>query len=297
MNDAARAIPAPALGRTPLVLAIRQILGLAALASIAAAGPVAAQGKLEARYTATLAGIPIGEGSWRIDIGDTQYTAAADGATIGLLRAFTGGHGTTSARGTLQAGRPVLSAYAATIATSRKTDEIRLTVANGTVKDFTVDPPQDKDPERVPLTEAHQRGVLDPMTASLLRMSGTGDPLSPEACQQSTAVFDGRLRYDLKLAFKRMEMVKADKGYSGPVVVCAVYFSPVAGYIPSRTAIKFLTRERDIEAWLAPIAGTRVLVPFRIQAPTPVGRAVLEAYEFVSVALPTRASANGTKTQ
>jgi hypothetical protein len=279
------------------VLAIRQILGLAALASVAAAGPAAAQGRLEARYTATLAGIPIGEGSWRIDISDTQYTAAADGATIGLLRAFTGGHGTTSARGTLQAGRPVLSAYAATIATSRKTDEIRLTVANGTVKDFTVDPPQDKDPERVPLTEAHQRGVLDPMTASLLRMSGTGDPLSPEACQQSTAVFDGRLRYDLKLAFKRMEMVKADKGYSGPVVVCAVYFSPVAGYIPSRTAIKFLTRERDIEAWLAPIAGTRVLVPFRIQAPTPVGRAVLEAYEFVSVALPTRASANGTKTQ
>lgn len=69
MNDAARAIPAPALGRTPLVLAIRQILGLAALASIAAAGPVAAQGKLEARYTATLAGIPIGEGSWRIEIG------------------------------------------------------------------------------------------------------------------------------------------------------------------------------------------------------------------------------------
>ena len=63
------------------MLAIRQILGLAALASIAAAEPVAAQGKLEARYTATLAGIPIGEGSWRIDIGDTQYTAAADGAT------------------------------------------------------------------------------------------------------------------------------------------------------------------------------------------------------------------------
>lgn len=279
------------------MLALRQVLGLAALATFMTAGQVSAQGKLEARYTATLAGIPIGEGSWHIDISDTQYTAVANGATIGLLRAFTGGHGSTTARGTLQAGRPVMSAYAASIATSRKTDEIRLTVANGTVKDFTVDPPQDKDPERVPLTEAHQRGVLDPMTASLLRMSGNGDPLSPEACQQSTAVFDGRLRYDLKLAFKRMETVKADRGYSGPVVVCAVYFSPVAGYIPSRTAIKYLIKERDIEVWLAPIAGTRVLVPFRVQAPTPVGRAVLEANEFVSVALPTRASANGTKTQ
>jgi hypothetical protein len=279
-----------------LVLAIRQVLGGAVVAALFA-GPALAQGRLEARYIATLAGIPIGEGSWTIDISDTQYTAAASGQTMGLLRAFTGGHGSTTARGTLQGGKPAMSAYAASIATSRKTDEIRLTVANGTVKDFSIDPPQDKDPERVPLTEAHQRGVVDPMTSSMVRMPGNGDPLTPEACQQTAAVFDGRLRYDLKMAYKRMETVKADKGYSGRVVVCAVYFSPVAGYIPSRTAIKYLTKERDIEVWLAPIAGTRVLVPFRAQAPTPVGRAVLEADEFVSVAVPTRASANTPKTQ
>jgi hypothetical protein len=281
------------------VLALRQI-GCAVFAFGAlgvAVAPAGAQGRLQAQYTASLAGLPIGEGSWTIDLTDSQYSAEATGATTGLLRAFTGGHGSTTARGTLQAGRPVNSTYAATIATSRKTDEIRLTVANGNVKDFTVDPPQDTDPERVPITEAHQHGVLDPMTSTLVRMPGTGDLLTPEACQQTASVFDGRLRYDLKMAYKRMEMVKADKGYAGPVVVCAVYFSPIAGYIPSRTAIKYLAKERDIEVWLAPIAGTRVLVPFRAQAPTPIGRAVLEANEFVSVPLPSRASANGTKTQ
>ena len=92
------------------------------------------------------------------------------------------------------------------------------------------------------------------------------------------------MRYDLQLAFKRMEQVKADKGYAGPVVVCAVYFSPIAGYIPSRTAIKYISKQRDIEVWLAPIAGTRVLVPFRAQGPTPIGEAVLEAAQFVSTA-------------
>jgi hypothetical protein len=266
---------------------------------LAAAGvtPACAQGKLEARYTASLAGLPIGEGRWTIDISDNHYSAAAQGTTTGLMRAFTGGYGSTTARGTLQTGRLVSSIYAATIATSRKTDEIRLTVANGNVKDFTVDPPQDNDPERVPVTDADQRSVLDPMTSALLRISGTGNPLSPEACQQTASVFDGRLRYDLKMAYKRMETVKADKGYAGPVVVCAVYFTPVAGYIPSRTAIKYLTKERDIEVWLAPIAGTRVLVPFRAQAPTPIGRAVLEAHEFVSIPVPSRASVNGAKTQ
>jgi len=110
-------------------------------------------------------------------------------------------------------------------------------------------------------------------------------------------VFDGRLRYDLQLAFKRMDTVKADKGYAGPVVVCAVYFTPVAGYIPTRAAMKYLSKQRDIEVWMAPIAGTRMLVPFRAQGPTPIGTAVLEATEFVSVASPTRASANGSKTQ
>jgi len=272
-------------------------LALLLIAAPIMAVPARAQGKLNAHYTVTLAGIPIGKGSWVIDISDTHYSAAATGATTGLLHAFVGGEGASAARGTLQAGRPMSSIYAATIATAKKTDEIRLTVNNGNVKEFKVDPPQDQDPERVPITEANQHGILDPMTASLVRIAGTGDPLSPEACQQSTAIFDGRLRYDLKLAYKRMDKVKADKGYAGPVVVCAVYFSPVAGYIPSRAAIKYIAKLRDMEVWLAPIAGTRVLVPFRAEGPTPIGHVVLEADEFVSVAVPTRASATGTKTQ
>jgi hypothetical protein len=52
-----------------------------------------------------------------------------------------------------------------------------------------------------------------------------------------------------------------------------------------------------MEVWLAPIAGTRVLVPYRAQGPTPIGQAILEASEFVSVPIATRASSNGSKTQ
>ena len=92
------------------------------------------------------------------------------------------------------------------------------------------------------MTDAHKQGVYDPMTATLLRVPGTGDPLSPEACRTGAAVFDGRMRYELKLDYKRMEMVKADKGYRGPGVVCAVYFTPIAGYIPDRPVIKYLSR-------------------------------------------------------
>lgn len=283
------------------MLASRIIIGFVAcgfVSVVAAPEAARAQAKLEAQYSASLAGLPIGSGSWVVEIGDTNYSAAATGTTAGLLRAFTGGQGTTAGRGTLNGGRAMSSIYAATISTRRKSDEIRLTIANGAVKDFKVDPPQDDDPERVPLTEAHRQNVLDPMTASMVRMSGNGDLLTPDACQRKVSVFDGRLRYDLDLAFKRMDKVKADKGYAGPVVVCAIYFAPVAGFIPTRTAIKYLTNMRDMEVWLAPIAGTRVLVPFRAQGPTPIGEAVLEATQFVSMPLPTKAAVTTTpKTQ
>jgi hypothetical protein len=282
-----------------LAQALRQTLTCTLLAAIlagAAATPAFAQGKLDAEYTVKLAGIPIGKGSWAIDIADNQYNATASGKTTGLLRAFASGEGTSVAHGTMQSGRLMSSIYSSIITTSKKKDETRLTTSNGSIKEFTVDPPQDNDPERVPLTEAHQHGVLDPMTASLVHAPGNGDPMSPESCKQTAAIFDGRLRYDLQLVFKRMDKVKAEKGYAGPVLVCAVYFSPIAGYVPSRAAIKYIAKQRDIEVWMAPIAGTRVLVPFRVEGPTPVGHIVMEATQFVSVANPTRASANSTKT-
>jgi hypothetical protein len=247
-----------------------------------------AQGKLDARYEATLAGIPVGKGAWTIEIADDQFSAAASGGTAGLLKAFAGGSGTGAAQGRVVNGALVASSYSATTTTSKKSEAIRITLANGNVKEFAIEPEPPVDADRLPVTEAHRRGVYDPMTGSMLRVPGTGDPLSPEACRTGAAVFDGRMRYDLKLDFKRMETVKAEKGYHGPVVVCAIYFSPVAGYIPDRPVIKYLAAQRNIEIAFAPIAGTRILVPFRMVIPTPLGTAMLEATQFITQASPPR---------
>jgi hypothetical protein len=281
------------------VLALRRFRRRALLVAVLAVASVSAQaqGKLDASYTVTLAGIPIGKGDWSIDISETHYTASASGAATGLMRVLTGGRGTTNASGTFADGQLVASTYLSTITSYKKTDSISLTVADGNVKENKIDPPEDTDPARVPLTDTARQGILDPMSATMLRTPGSGEPLSPEACQRTVPIFDGKIRYDLQLAFKRMEQVKADNGYAGPAVVCAVYFSPIAGYIPSRAAIRYISKMHDMEIWLAPIAGTRVLVPFRAQGPTPIGPVVFEADKFVSLAVPTRASANGSKTQ
>jgi len=276
---------------------LRSTIGVAVTAiAAAAADPALAQGRLDARYAVTLAGMPVGKGAWVIDIAENQFTAAASGATAGLLRVFASGQGSGASRGSIVSGNPVPASFAASITSDKKTEEIRMTLGSGDVKDFAISPEVPVDPERVPVTDAHFHGVNDPMTGSLIRVPGTGNPLTPQACARTTPIFDGRMRYNLQFAYKRMEQVKADKGYEGPVVVCAVYFIPIAGFIPHRATVKYLAAQRDMEVWLAPVANTRVLVPYRVSIPTPIGVGVMQATQFVSVSQP-RAAAVGPKTQ
>jgi Protein of unknown function (DUF3108) len=274
----------------PVGSALRVLGGLCAVAFLLLAAPHSAfaQGRLDARYEATLAGIPVGKGAWTIDIADDQFTAAASGGTSGLLKAFAGGSGTGASQGRVVGGALVSTAYSATTITSKKSEAIHMVLANGVVKEYGIEPEPPVDPDRLPITEAHRHGVYDPMTGSLLRVPGTGELLTPDACRTGASIFDGRMRYDLKLDYKRMETVKAETGYQGPVIVCAIYFTPVAGYIPDRAVIKYLTAQRNIEIAFAPVAGTRILVPYRMVIPTPLGTAMLQATQFITQATPPR---------
>jgi hypothetical protein len=277
-----------------MLASVRTAAG-ASLAFLAAmvtmTGPVTAQGKLEAHYDVTLAGILVGTGTWAVEILDDQYSAAANGSTTGLLKAFAHGTGTGTSQGRAVNGALVSANYTATISSSKKSETIRMSLAGGNVKNFVIEPTPPVDTRRIPVTDAHKRGVFDPMSATLLRVPGTADPLGPEACHATTGIFDGRMRYDLRLGFKRMETVNLEKGYHGPVVVCSITFSPISGYVPDRFAIKYLAAQRNMEVWLAPIAGTRVMVPYRLTIPTLLGTGKLEATEFNTSAIPPKTAA------
>ena len=194
------------------------VLGTAAFAMLTGAdagrGALVAQGKLDARYAVTLAGLPIGRGAWVIDIGEDSFTASASGATSGLLQVFASGHGQSASRGSVVGGQPLPASFASHIVNDQKTDDVRMVINSGTVKEFRVDPPTVTGPDRVPVTEAHRRGIADPMTASLMRVPGNGDLLAPPACQRTLAIFDGRMRYDLQLSFKRLDRVRSGRNHA-----------------------------------------------------------------------------------
>lgn len=279
--------------------AARPMAGGAMLAALTVAllvpGSARAQGRLTAAYEVSLGGLVIGKGNWTVAITEDAYSATVNGRTTGLLASIGGGSGTATATGRMAAGQFAPVSYVTSILYGKKNETIRIALAGGNIKDSSITPEPPVNPDRIPVTEANRQGVIDPMTGSLLRVAGTGNPVGPEACRNKVAIFDGRMRYDLRLEYRRMETIapeKGYKGYQGPAVVCTVFFTPVAGYVPDRFAIRYLAERRDMEITFAPIAGTRVLVPFRIKIPTPIGAGLVEAREFSTVAATHTAKTN-----
>jgi len=271
-------------------------LALVGVTLFAASERAQAQGKLDAQYMVTLAGVQVGKGRWLVDISDDRFSASASGAAAGLLRLFASGDGTSSSQGVMVKGAPVSTGFAATVNMAKTKEEFRIKMESGDAKEVTVVPLPPPDNARVPLTEAHRRGVTDPMTASLISVPGKGAVLGPQACPANLPIFDGRYRYDIQLAFKRVDQIATEKGYVGGAVVCGITFVPIAGYVPDKPGLKYVMAQRTMEIWLAPIAGTRVVVPYRVWVPTPLGPGIMQATEFVSTAGP-RATTASAKPQ
>jgi hypothetical protein len=243
-----------------------------------------AQTRLEASYTITFARIPVGNIVTVLELGASEYTVSATGHAGGVMRSLVSGEAAFAARGTIKDGRAVPASFTSRIAAADENVDVTMVLNDGAVEKLTIVPPPAAD--RVPVTEADRRGILDPLSAFLLPRppapatgAGGGD-LSPDACQRTLPIFDGLQRYDVKLAYKRMDKVAADKGYAGPVVVCSVGYQPIAGYRPSTPLIKYISEGREMEIAFAPIAGARMLAPFQVSVMSMLANLVIKADRF-----------------
>jgi hypothetical protein len=239
-----------------------------------------AQAKLTARFVLSLADIGIGEGDWGVEIGKDRYTAQSSGRFFGVWRVMLGSDIAAAARGVSGQGHLAPTSYEANFSWDDDVEDVRMMFRDGLVSEFETKPPAPAVPERIPVAAAQLRGVVDPLTAGLVPMPGAGDLLTPTACRRTLPIFDGSHRFDMALSFKRMDTVKTEAGYQGPVVVCAMTYRPLAGYIPGAFRVNYLKANHDMEMWFAPIAGIRMLAVIRISIPTMLGTAVLKATRF-----------------
>ena len=246
---------------------------------LAAPGAARAEGRLDAKYTLTVGSVELGRGSIVVEAGDAAYEITGAARVTGVLRAVSSGKGVAAARGALSSGKMVPRIYAMNAEADGKAETARIAIAGGAVKEMDVEPQLKPVPDRVPLTPDVLQNVIDPMSGAFIYVPGTADLLSAAACDRSIPVFDGRQRYDLKLSFLRTENVKTE-GYAGPAVVCGVRYSPVAGHRPTRYTVKYMEENKDMLVWLVPVAGTRLLAPFKVSVATMIGTAVLAASSF-----------------
>ncbi|MFG1361273.1 DUF3108 domain-containing protein [Xanthobacter pseudotagetidis] len=255
---------------------VATVLALAPLALALGVDAARADGRMVAKYSLSVAGVEFGRGTFVVQASDSAYEISGTARITGLMRAVANGKGRAAARGALAGGRMVPRVYAMDAEADGKEESARIVMAAGAVKEMDVEPELKFYPDRVPVTDAVLKSVLDPVSGAFVYMAGTADMLSAAACQRVIPVFDGRQRYDIALTFQRIEQVKVE-GYSGPAVVCGARYKPVAGHRPSRYTVKYMQDNKDVYAWLVPIAGTRLMAPFRVSVATMIGTAVLEA--------------------
>jgi hypothetical protein len=77
-----------------------------------------------------------------------------------------------------------------------------------------------------------------------------------------------------------MDKVSTEKVYVGPVAVCSVSYEPIAGYRASTPLVKYISEGREMEIALAPVAGTRLLAPFRLSITSTLANLIIQADRF-----------------
>jgi len=247
-----------------------------------------AEGKLDASYTISFARIRVGDIAATGVVGESEYSISARGRAGGIIKVLVDGEASFSTHGTIKDGYPVPTTFTSKMVSGAETSDVTMVLDEGKVKELaaTVPPPKS---DRVPVTQSNRQGIVDPLTAMLFSAAAAGEGLARDVCRHTLPIFDGQRRYDLKLA-KRMDKVTAEKGYAGPVVVCSVSYEPIAGHRPSTPLIKYLSEGREMEMALAPVAGTRLLTPFRMLVESALANLVIEANQFEVTAQPQDAS-------
>ena len=272
--------------------AAARLLG-ALVALIAATAGAHAQGRLAAQYSIIMTGVTIGHVTWSVDIADSSYSTAASGKASGMFSILVNGEGSVEAQGRVENWHLRPAEFNSHLIDEDGDIHLRVGFADG-IATVTATPPLKPTPERLPVTEADRRGVADPLSAVLITAKPGASYFSGDNCNHVLSIFDGRRRYDLALSFARIDKIALKQSYAGPVLVCGMILHPIAGYRPDSRLVKYAAGRRDMELWLAPIAGTALMAPIRVAMPTMIGTLRIQADKFDTIALPKPAQGPAT---
>lgn len=283
--------------------ALRSALSALGAAAFIAAGAVgtpaqSADYRFEAGYRITLNGLQIGRAELRGSIEGASYRLDGSARLTGIAGMLFDFTSTAAAAGRLGARGASPSAFSADSSDGRRNMSVRMTMVDNAVRQLRLEPPvpaqQDSYPERVLITDAHRRNIVDPITAMVAFGAYDGERFSRALCRRALPIFNGRERFDVELEYRGTRTVSSNLpgGYSGPTLVCEARYRAVAGHRADRAEVKQLEERMVFEVMMAPIEGSDIVLPYRVTVPTPLGAAAIQVVSLTtSGALANRSAA------
>ena len=234
-------------------------------------------------YAVSLAGLPIARADLTLTaMPDDRYVTRLTWSTSGLVDVFAGTRGDAVATGRLGRGRPVPATYTLASGEGRKAAKVTLAMAGGAVKSAEALPPSRKTPDLVPLEPKHRVDVLDPLSAVLFA-TGPKAAAADDVCRRTLPIFDGWTRYDLRLTPKAT-LPNRQAGVTGPILVCAVRYVPVAGHRADHKVTRFMTDNEDLSVTFGHLEKVDAWIPIAVSVRTLVGTAEVKVDRIVAPA-------------
>ena len=246
------------------VSGLRRNLLIGAFAALTASG-AHAQNTVKASYDIQLAGLSIGSAELGGTVGPASYALNLNGKYSVLIYS---GTVNTSASGQVANGKPVPSAYSHVVKTG-KTFSTQIGFQGGNAREASVTPPLPPEQQegRIPVTEAHRKGVVDPLSGLLLQsLRATKSPA--ETCSGTVPVYAGVSRLDLALS--------PASGGKPDEILCKAKYKPVAGYRPANKGIQRFAENEGIRIAFPANTDGGLSLPSRIVVPTSFGAFIAE---------------------
>lgn len=273
----------------------RAISGLfaAALALVAGTAPAAADDTVTVRatYVISIGAIAIGNVTAETRITGNDYATEIRGSTSGITRLVADASALLVGTGRISGSQLLPNSYALDTHENGLDTSVRMALKGGAIAKVDAEPQLAPAPDRVPVTPAVTRNVVDPVSGFMVALTKPGLPPVSRACNRTVRVFDGWQRFDIKLIYKETKAVDGSaKSYSGPVIVCSARYVPVAGHRAGRDSVKFMADNKRLEVWFAPAQNAPIMVPYRILIGTQIGDLIIFSTSMTTDAGTQRAS-------
>lgn len=237
-----------------------------------ASGPTPSPHHVEAGFTVYVGGFLLAKGRYKARLDGDAYRLDVSVTTAGAPAALYEAEFNLLSEGDIAEARIRPRRYMSDARGTRYTRKVTLDYDGNGMPHLSATPPYE--PGDLAGTVPSQRvATQDPISALVVPVAGGGHP-----CDRSIPVFDGRRRYDLKLADAgTTSATPKSADVPAGVVVCNVRYVPVAPIVEKkRKFTDMLRRNDDTKIWLAPFDGGRIYLPVRLQLRTPLGGAVAE---------------------